>query len=49
MQIRSALDCADWALGQLNLRGRAMVQIMEAQEKNLQKTIAAIRKRGGKS
>ena len=48
-QIRVALSCADWVLGQLNLRGRAMVQVMGSQEKILQKEIAAIRKRGDKS
>ncbi len=47
-QIREALNCADWALGQLTLRGRALVQVMGAQEKLLQKEIAAIRKRGSK-
>ena len=49
VQTRAALNCADWALGQLNLRGRAMIQVMGAQEKILQKEIAAVRKRGGKS
>ena len=49
VQIRAVLNCANWALGQLNLRGRAMIQVMGAQEKILQKEIAAIRKRGGKS
>ena len=48
-QIQAALSCADWVLGQLNLRGRAMVQVMGSQEKILQKEIAAIRKRGDKS
>ena len=48
-QIQAALSCADWMLGQLNLRGRAMVQVMGSQEKILQKEIVAIRKRGDKS
>lgn len=43
-QCRTAAECADWTLEQLTLRGRAMLQVMEYQQKVLGKEIAAIKK-----
>ena len=46
IQIQAVLDCADWALQQVMLRGRAMIQVMHAQQKILWKEINTIKKRG---
>ena len=43
-QCRTAVECADWTLEQLTLRGRAMLQVMDYQQKVLGKEIAAIKK-----
>ena len=43
-QCRAAAECVDWALEQLTLRGKAMLQVMEHQQKVLGKEIAAIKK-----
>ena len=43
-QCRTAAECADWTLEQLTLRGRAMLQVMDYQQKVLGKEIAAIKK-----
>ena len=40
----TAAECADWTLEQLTLRGRAMLQVMDYQQKVLGKEIAAIKK-----
>ena len=43
-QCRTATECVDWTLEQLTLRGRAMLQVMDHQQKVLGKEIAAIKK-----
>lgn len=43
-QCRTAAECVDWTLEQLTLRGRAMLQVMDHQQKVLGKEIAAIKK-----
>lgn len=43
-QCRTAAECVDWTLEQLTLCGRAMLQVMDYQQKVLGKEIAAIKK-----
>ena len=43
-QEKAVLDCANRALLQLTLRGKTMLQVMDAQQKILAKEIAAIKK-----